>query len=91
MKNPVKFFRGVTALFLATGAAHAADVRLPKEFWGNWCVDERPGGSQRWHFSHQSCYEPRSLYKEMYRDQDMIIYSYGINDCKAIKRVVEND
>jgi hypothetical protein len=82
---------GIAVLFLATGTAHAADMSLPKEFLGNWCVDGRPGGSTLWHFSHQSCIEPRSLYKEMYRDQDMIISPYGMNDCKAIKRVVTDD
>ena len=27
-----------TAMLLATVSAHAADVSLPKEYWGKWCV-----------------------------------------------------
>jgi hypothetical protein len=63
---------GIAALFLATGTAHAAEKKLPKEFWGKWCA-EKPvtggGGPGLWEYSHNQCNDP----KRAYRDQDILL------------------
>jgi hypothetical protein len=52
---------GIAALLLATGTAHAADVTLPKEFWGRWCTSSfetfgKADEVERYFFSH--CEKP---------------------------------
>jgi hypothetical protein len=77
----------LAALFVSLAMcipAHAADVTIPKKFWGKWCA-ETPvtggGGPGFWYYSHNQCND----LKRDYRDQDLTIGPNTIGSCKFIK------
>jgi hypothetical protein len=83
---------GVAVLFLATGTAHADEKRLPKEFWGKWCVDATAAGESnkiaRWmHYTHKECDDPERSH--IY--SDMIIGPHIIDGCKDFSYVVRRE
>jgi hypothetical protein len=86
------FLTGIAVLFLATGAAHAAERKLPKEFWGKWCADATAAGEAnkiaRWmHYTHKQCDDPERAH--IYRD--MIIDSHTIDGCKNFTFVIRRE
>jgi hypothetical protein len=75
-----------TAMLLVTASAHAADVSLPKEYWGKWCASGSTtgGGSPRfWQYSRTDCSDPAKFL----RDEDMTIGPHSRNGCRATNRI----
>jgi hypothetical protein len=81
---------GIAASLLATGTAHAAEKRLPKEFWGKWCA-ENPvtggGGPGLWEYSHNQCNDS----ERAYGDQDITLGPNIIGKCKFTKITRDHD
>jgi len=78
-----------TAMLLATVSAHAADVSLPKEYWGKWCVagSTTGGGSPRfWGYSRSRKECDAEDMPKSWRDMDMILGARRMDNCRAIRR-----
>jgi hypothetical protein len=81
---------GIAVLSLTTGTAHAAEKRLPKAFWGKWCVmsSATGGGSPRvWEYSRSraEC-DAQDMPKE-WRSQGVTIGPYRVDGCKITKLI----
>jgi hypothetical protein len=79
-----------TAILLTTVSANAADISLPKEYWGKWCVvgSTTGGGSPRfWEYSRSRAECDAADIPKDWRSQDMTIGPYSMDNCKAIRRM----
>ena len=80
----------IAALSVLSASAYADEKGLPKEFWGKWCVkgSATGGGSPRFMYYSRSRAEcdAQDIPKQ-WRDGDMTLGPYRMDNCKAIERI----